>query len=73
MTSEEKAKPPTRLDALSHSEEDRRLRGEAIRVDIARRLRKACSHLSDEEFATLIERMVNVQLGSERRTRKTPY
>ena len=72
MTSEEKAKPP-RLDALSHSEEDRKLRGEAIRVDIARRLRKACSHLSDEEFATLIERMVKVQLGSERRARRTPH
>ena len=37
-----------------------------IRADIARRLRKACSYLGNEEFAALVDKMVEVQLKSER-------
>jgi hypothetical protein len=38
----------------------------AIRRDVARRLRKACSHLSDEAFDELVDKIVNVQLEGER-------
>jgi hypothetical protein len=42
-------------------------RHEAIRKDIAHRLRQSCSHLSDEEFTALVEKMLKVQLAGERR------
>lgn len=45
------------------------IRHEAIRKDIATRLRKACDHLSDDDFAALVHRIVKVQLMSERHSR----
>ena len=42
-------------------------RHEIIRKDIAARLRKSCTHLSDVEFEGLVERMLKVQLNGERR------
>ena len=47
-------------------QEDSR-RHEAIRMDIAARLRNACSYMSDEEFSMLVEKMVKTQFGGERR------
>jgi hypothetical protein len=44
-------------------------RYEMIRKDVAHRLRKACSHLSDEEFAALVDRIVKIQLAGEGRSR----
>lgn len=41
-------------------------RREAIRADIAKRLRNVCSHLSDQEFDKLVEGMVDQKLKSER-------
>ena len=41
-------------------------RAEGIRSSLARRLRKVCSHMSDADFATLVEKMTKVQLGGER-------
>jgi hypothetical protein len=41
-------------------------RKEVIRNDIARRLRKVCAHLSDEDFKHLIERMTEQKLRGER-------
>jgi hypothetical protein len=38
----------------------------AIRRDVAQRLRKACVHLSDEEFDELVDKIVKVQLEGER-------
>jgi len=61
-----------RREIFSYSDEERKARHEAIRVDIARRLRNACIHLGDEEFATLIDRIVNVQLKGERGPWKKP-
>jgi hypothetical protein len=52
------------LDAVRH--EDSR-RCEAIRSDIATRLRCACSYMSDDEFAVLVDKMVKTQFGGERR------
>jgi hypothetical protein len=71
MTSQESERPAMR-HLLTHADEDRNARRESIRADITRRLRKACSHLGDEEFANLIEKMVNVQLRSERGARNLP-
>lgn len=50
-------------------EQDKTARTETLRADIGRRLRKACSHLSEEDFAALVEKMITVQLGGERRSR----
>lgn len=50
-------------------EQDYGVRQEDIRKDVAKRLRKACRHLSDEDFAALVEKIVKVQLKSEGRSR----
>jgi hypothetical protein len=53
------------VDSLeSHLEEARRNR---IREDIARRLRRACGYLADDDFRRLVEEMVERQLKGERR------
>jgi len=57
---------------LGLHEAERSARQEAIRADVARRLRKACSHLSDEAFAALVDKIVGVQLKGERGPRKPP-
>jgi hypothetical protein len=55
------------VEAFFGTEDKARIEG--VRTSIANRLRKACSHLSDEEFAALVEKMTKVQLGGERRPR----
>jgi len=54
---------------LSYLELENEARCEAAREDISKRLRKACSYLPDAEFATLVEKIVKVQLGNEGRPR----
>ena len=56
---------------LGLHEAERSARHEAIRADVARSLRKACSHLSDEAFAALVDKIVGVQLKAERGPRKS--
>ena len=66
-----KQKTPTTAvnpNILGLHQAENTLRHEAIRVDVARRLRKACSHLSDEEFAALVDKIAGVQLRAERGT-----
>jgi hypothetical protein len=46
--------------AYEHSRRD------VIRDDIAKRLRHVCAHLSDKEFAKLVETMVDQKLKGER-------
>ena len=60
-------KTPRRLRIAELLDLENTDRVEKIRSDIACRLRKACGHLSDEEFAVLVEKMMRVQLGGERR------
>ena len=48
-------------------EEERDLRAQMIRSDIAKRLRRACSYLSEVEFAALVEKMTAEQLRGEGR------
>ena len=59
-------KEPARFRSV---EEERDLRFHAIRDDISKRLRRACSHLSDEEFSVLVEQMTREQLRGEGRYR----
>lgn len=47
-------------NAYDHSRRDE------IRADIAKRLRHVCAHLSDKEFAKLVETMVDQKLKGER-------
>ena len=43
------------------------LREKAVREDIARRLRRVCSNLSEEEFDSLVAQMADRQVKRERR------
>jgi hypothetical protein len=47
---------------ISFEQEDQ-LRFDEVRKSIARRLKKACSHLSAEDFDALVEKMARVQVG----------
>jgi hypothetical protein len=38
-----------------------------IRADISKRIRRACTHLSEEEFTRLVDEMTDRQLKGERR------
>jgi hypothetical protein len=40
---------------------------ENVRADIARRVKRACAHLSADEFALLVDSMTDRQLRGERR------
>jgi hypothetical protein len=44
-------------------EQEDQLRFDEVRKSIARRLKKACSHLSVEDFDVLVEKMARVQVG----------
>lgn len=59
--------PPGTIDLLDAVRQEDGRRCEAIRHDIATRLRPACSYMSDDEFAGLVAKMVKTQFGSERR------
>lgn len=39
----------------------------SVRADIAKRVRRACTHLSEEEFSRLVDAMTDRQLKGERR------
>jgi hypothetical protein len=56
---------PTNLRASDLFAQEKLVRIEKVRADIARRLRKACGHLSEEDFAILVEKLTRVQLGGE--------
>jgi hypothetical protein len=38
-----------------------------IRADISRRIKRACTHLTDDEFTRLVDEMTDRQLRGERR------
>lgn len=39
----------------------------SVRADIVKRIRRACTHLSDAEFSQLVDEMTDRQLKGERR------
>jgi hypothetical protein len=57
-----------RSNASSFWDEQQKLRAKSIRDDISKRLRRVCSHLSDEEFDALVDKMTKNQLHSEGRS-----
>ena len=59
--------PPGTIDLLDVVRQEDSRRCEAIRHDIATRLRSACSYMGDDEFAALVDKMVRTQFGGERR------
>lgn len=66
MTIHDSEESPITRELLGLFTPERSARQEAIRADVAKRLRKACSHLSDEAFAALVDKIVGVQLKAER-------
>jgi hypothetical protein len=52
---------------VKSNESEHNPRHEMIRKDLAHRLRKSCSDLSEEAFNALIDKILNVQLEGERR------
>jgi hypothetical protein len=56
------AERPTAKESETNS------RREAIRRDIAHRLRRSCSHLSEDAFAALVDEIMRVQLAGEARS-----
>lgn len=69
MTRQDTPGGSTRPRVTDIFEQADNVRHERIRKDIATRLRKACSHLPDDDFAALVETMVMHQLKSEGRSR----
>lgn len=60
---------PKSHKAPANFEQGEQLRIEKIRSDLAARLKKACSHLPEEEFRVLLDKMTRVQLGGEGRSK----
>ena len=58
---------PGKFRPLTAVERKDSVRHEAIRADVAKRLRKACTHLNEKEFAALVDKIVKVQLKGEKR------
>jgi hypothetical protein len=50
------------------SDSENNPRREAIRRDIAQRLRRSCSHLSEDAFAALVDKIMRVQIAGEARS-----
>jgi hypothetical protein len=67
MSSEQSTQRVPEVSVAHFREPDPNPRHEALRKDIAARLRKSCSHLSDAQFEALVEKMLKVQLNGERR------
>jgi predicted GNAT family acetyltransferase len=51
---------------LATQDSDNGIRRAKVRADIVRRLQPVCSHLSEREFAMLVNLMTERQLKSER-------
>ena len=54
-----------RVDSVDGSQDQ--TRRDRIRDDIARRVRRACAHLTESEFGKLVEQMTDRQIKGERR------
>ncbi|MEP6857555.1 MAG: hypothetical protein ABI994_04145 [Gemmatimonadales bacterium] len=63
------SRSPESPKATASFEQADQLRTEKIRTDLAARLKKACSYLSEEEFRVLLDKMTKVQLEGEGRPR----
>jgi hypothetical protein len=57
------------INSAAYFAEDKNVRFEMVKQDIASRLKKVCSNFTDEDFAILVERMAWTQIRSESRSR----
>jgi hypothetical protein len=58
---------PTPVVASSpYFERETKARNEKVRSSIAKRLKNACSYLTDAEFLVLVDKIASVQLVAER-------
>ena len=55
------------MERESPLEGEEKARYEEVRKSLAKRLKKACAHLSPEEFDELVEKMTKVQIGKRYR------
>jgi hypothetical protein len=55
-----------KFEPSANEEAFRKTRRDQIRDDIAKRLRKVCSHLSETEFTNLVNSMADQKLKGER-------
>ncbi|HEY6089448.1 MAG TPA: hypothetical protein VD771_06625 [Gemmatimonadaceae bacterium] len=58
--------PPKQFEPRTSYQAGEDERVEKIKTDLTKRLQKACSHLSENDFLKLVEKMARVQLGGER-------
>ena len=58
----------TQREPVSSDDAYQSSRKDAIRADISRRLKKICSHLSDDEFDHLVDVMAENKIKGDRRT-----
>ena len=47
---------------------EEKARAEGIRKSITKRLRKACSYMSEEDFNALVDKMTKMQMTGDRRS-----
>lgn len=58
-----------KLKTAAVLKEEAKTRIETLRNDIADRLTKSCTNLPREEFASLVDKIMGVQIRGEARTR----
>jgi hypothetical protein len=65
--------PTTVVVSSPYFEGQIKARNEKVRSGIAKRLKSACSYLSDAEFVVLVDKIANVQLMAERASAAKAY
>lgn len=58
--------PTPVVESSPYFERETAARNEKVRSSIAKRLKNACSYLTDAEFLVLVDKIANVQLVAER-------
>ena len=65
--------PATVVVSSPYFDDQIKARNEKVRNGIAKRLKNACSYLSDAEFVVLVDKIANVQLMAERASAAKAY
>lgn len=58
--------PTPVVESSPYFEQETKARNEKVRSSIAKRLKNACSYLTEAEFLVLVDKIANVQLVAER-------
>ena len=67
MSKEPRPKPAGPLPSVLRIEAEHNPRHDELRKDIAKRLKRACSNLSEHEFSALVDKILKVQITGEKR------